>query len=258
VAREKAGILRAGRTAILAAQSDEARRVIAGAAEAIGARIVDAARLAGIRATFDRGLGGTDVTLELAGRELATRVALAGDHQLGNAATAAAAALAVDRQRVATIAPEAIATGLATARWPGRLEAIETGAATVLLDAAHNPHGVEALARFLDRLGRPCVLLFGALADKETSAMLPPLARRARAVVLTRPVSDRALDPAALAATLDPAVPSRLEPEPAAALDTALERARALGIDLVVACGSLYLIGPLRSRLRELAGALPD
>jgi dihydrofolate synthase/folylpolyglutamate synthase len=128
----------------------------------------------------------------------------------------------------------------------------------VLLDAAHNPHGVDALARFLDRLGRPFVLLFGALADKETSAMLPPLARRARAVVLTRPASDRALAPADLAASLDPATPRTLEPEPAAALAAARGRARELGVDLVVACGSLYLIGPLRALLREPDGALRD
>lgn len=258
VAREKAGILRPGRTAIVAAQPVEAARAIADSAAAIGAVLVRAEDLVAMRATLDRGLGGTDVLLSLAGRELATRVALPGDHQLGNAATAAAAALELDRSGVARLDSEAIAAGLAAARWPGRLEAIETGAGTVLLDAAHNPHGVEALVRFLDRLGRPFVLLFGALADKETSAMLPPLARRARAVVLTRPASDRALDPAELAATLDPAIPHALASEPVAALAAARGRARELGVDLVVACGSLYLIGPLRARLRELAGAAGD
>jgi len=258
VAREKAGILRADRTAVVAAQELEADRALADAATGISARLVRAAELVAIRARRDLGLAGTEVDLALPVRTIPARVALAGVHQIGNATTAAAAALELDRSDVARLDPEAIATGLAATSWPGRLEAIETGAGTVLLDAAHNPHGVEALARFLDRLGRPFVLLFGALADKETSAMLPPLARRARAVVLTRPASDRALAPADLAASLDPATPCTLEPEPAAALAAACGRARELGVDLVVACGSLYLIGPLRALLHEPDGAVRD
>jgi dihydrofolate synthase/folylpolyglutamate synthase len=253
VAREKAGILRRDRSAVLAAQASEADRELALAAARAGARIRRAGELVSVRASRDRGLEGTDLDLVLGGAAIQARLALAGEHQVGNAATAVAAARVLDGDGVVPLPAGAIAAGLASARWPGRLEPIPVGGATVLLDAAHNPHGVAALARFLDRLGRPFVLLFGALADKEVTAMLPPLAARARAVVLTRPVSARALDPADLAG-LPGAAPPELEPDPAAALDAALARARELGPGLVVACGSLYLVGPLRAILR----ARPD
>ena len=52
------------------------------------------------------------------------------------------------------IGPDAIRDGAAACRWPGRLEAIELpGGRRILLDAAHNPAGAEALAAFLDRTG---------------------------------------------------------------------------------------------------------
>jgi dihydrofolate synthase/folylpolyglutamate synthase len=259
VAREKAGILRRGRSAVVADQAVEADRALARAAVAIGARMTRTEALVEVRVARDRGLEGTDLTLAIGGIEVATRLALAGAHQVGNAATAVAAARMLDRERVSRLPPAAIAAGLAAARWPGRLEPIPVGGATVLLDAAHNPHGVEALARFLDRLGRPFVLLFGALADKQVGAMLPPLAARARAVVLTRPSSDRALDPGQLAGCLAAGTRPTVEADPGAALDAALAAARGLGTDLVVACGSLYLIGPLRSLLRARPGVdLPD
>lgn len=259
VAREKAGILRRDRSAVVAAQDAEADRALAAAAADVGARYARADGLVGLRPARDLGLAGTEVHLEIGGRSLPARVSLAGAHQLGNAATAAAAALVLDCEGTIAIPTAAITAGLEAVRWPGRLESIPLGDATVLLDAAHNPHGVAALASFLDRLGRPFVLLFGALADKEVSAMLPPLARRARAVVLTRPASDRALGPADLAGLLDPTTAPILEPDPDRALAGALATARRHGTDLVVACGSLYLIGPLRARLRARPGVeLPD
>jgi dihydrofolate synthase/folylpolyglutamate synthase len=251
VAREKAGILRRGRCAVVAAQEREADRALARAASEVGARLRRAGEIVDVRSSRDRGLEGTDLTLVLEQGELATRLALAGAHQIANAATAAAAARVLEGEGVATLPPAAIAAGLAAARWPGRLEPIPAGDATVLLDAAHNPHGVAALAAFLDRIDRPFVLVFGALADKDVASMLPPLAARARAIVLTRPASDRALEPAELARRLGRSAPAVVEADPGAALDTALAAARGAGVDLVVACGSLYLIGRLRSLLRE-------
>ncbi len=81
--------------------------------------------------------------------------------------------------------------------------------------------------------------------------MLPALAAPARRVVLTRPASPRAAEPATLAALLPATTAVAVEPEIAAALDRALEGEP----DLVVACGSIFLIGALRALLRE-RGAL--
>ncbi len=129
-------------------------------------------------------------------------------------------------------------------RLPGRVT-------RVLLDAAHNPDGCAALAAFLDRLGEPFDLLFGALADKEVGAMLPPLSRRARRIVLTRPRSERALAAAELLPHVASSGGATVIDEPAEALARALVGAP----PLLVVAGSLFLIGEMRRLLGERYGA---
>src|SRR5512138_4022327 len=104
-------------------------------------------------------------------------VALAGPHQRGNAALAAAALRELARAGV-PVPEEAIAGGIARARWPGRLEEV----AGVLLDGAHNPDGAAALAAALSALhpGRPVELVFGVLSDKDHHGMLAALGPAAR------------------------------------------------------------------------------
>jgi dihydrofolate synthase/folylpolyglutamate synthase len=193
------------------------------------------------------GLDGLQISLATRRARYELESALAGRHQAWNIATAVVAAEQFEVAGLPAISPAAIAAGVATCRWPGRLEAIRLAgtATTVLLDAAHNPAGCDALVAFLAELDRPFTLLFGALADKDVAAMLPPLAARASRVVLSRPASPRAADPAALAALLPPGPAAALEPEIAAGL----ERARTGGPELVVACGSIFLIGTVRALL---------
>ena len=66
------------------------------------------------------------------------------------------------------------------------------------------------LAEFLAARAARYVLLFGALTDKETGEMLPPLLARAHAAVLTEPASPRARPAADLARTLPPGLPARV------------------------------------------------
>jgi dihydrofolate synthase/folylpolyglutamate synthase len=252
VAREKAGVMRAGRPAVLGPQEPEAERALLGAAREIGARPVDARERARVLAVAPRGLAGSRFEVELDAARLEIDLPLAGEHQVENAAVAIAAAATLAGEGFPALDAGAIRRGLAAVRWPGRLESLTLpgGRATVLLDAAHNPHGVAALARFLAGLGRRFVLVFGALADKDFARMLAPLAANASAVVLTRPESPRALDPARLRALLADPAGARLEPDPALALTTALGLADTSGVDLVVVAGSIYLIAAAR---RELA-----
>lgn len=247
IAAEKAGVLRAGRAAVIAPQAAEADAALARAAAAAGARLRRVAASVEIVVAEFRGLAGHRLELATARGRYRFDLGLAGDHQIDNAATALAAAEELAAARFARLDAGAIARGFAAARWPCRLEALPAGdgRTTVLLDAAHNPDGCAALAAFLDRLGRPFTLLFGALADKDVAGMLPPLAERASAIVLTHPDSPRAAAADALAAHLPAPAAVAIEPEPARALARALQA----GPDLVVACGSLYLVGRLRPRL---------
>ena len=132
VAREKAGIFKAGVPAVVhAVQPPGVLEVLRQAAAQAGA-------------PFEIAPAGWDGPL-----------ALAGAHQRGNAGLAAAALRALRRGGV-TVGELEIARGIATARWPGRLELL----GGVLLDGAHNPDGARALAAALADAhpGRPIEL----------------------------------------------------------------------------------------------------
>ena len=252
IAGEKAGVFRAGRAAVVAAQEPEADRALAAAAAAAGARLRRVADSVRVRQAEFRGLAGHRLELATARASYRFELALAGDHQVDNACAALATAEELATAGFARLAGAAIERGFAAARWPARLESLPAGdgRSIVLLDGAHNPDGCRALARFLDRLGRPYALLFGALADKRVADMLPALAAPATAVVLTRPDSPRAAQPAGLLPLLGArAAEAEVEPAP----ERALARALARSPGLVVACGSLYLVGRLRARLAAAA-----
>ncbi|MGC3997052.1 MAG: folylpolyglutamate synthase/dihydrofolate synthase family protein [Anaeromyxobacter sp.] len=174
-------------------------------------------------------------------------VGLAGPHQRGNAALAAAALRALAGQGV-RLAEADVAGGIAAARWAGRLEAV----GGVLLDGAHNPQGAAALAAALPALhpGRPVELVFGVLSDKDDRAMLAALAPAVRRLHLLAPHTPRARPAAevqALARSLG--IEADLHVDLIGAL--ACARQAAGGDGLVCVAGSLYLVGEARELLQR-------
>jgi dihydrofolate synthase/folylpolyglutamate synthase len=178
-------------------------------------------------------------------------LALAGPHQRGNAGLAAAALRALRRSGV-TVGEYEIARGIATTRWPGRLELV----GGVLLDGAHNPDGARALAAALAELrpGRPVELVFGALGDKDHRGMLAALAGAVRRLHLVAPSTPRARGIAELRSAAESL---GMEADLHAGVGEALGCAGAAARDgaPVVVAGSLYLVGEARGLL--LRGA-PD
>ena len=186
IAYEKAGILKRGAPAIVAAQEKEALRVIEREAIRVGAirRIFDRdyfMRSENGRLVFEDGLGLLDLP----------HPRLAGRHQFGNAATAVAA--------LRTVAPDlpaaAFERGLLEAQWPARLQRLRSGAlvdrapkrAEVWLDGAHNEAGgrvlSEAMADFEEAAPRPLVLICGTLNTKDTEGFLAHFKGLAREVI---------------------------------------------------------------------------
>lgn len=250
IAREKAGILRSGRPAIAWVQRPEARRAIQEVAHEVRADLAWGPGLATIDHAGDRGWSGQRVEMRTPRSHYQLDLPLSGTHQRGNLALAVLAAetlvdLGLDRLRT-----EAIVNGVASTRWPGRQEWLELpGVSPVLLDVAHNPDGAVTLRRSLEQEQGRYVLLFGALADKQVQDVLPPLAERAAAVILTRPESERAIAPEVLAPLVRKDRVTIVE-DRAAALAAALERAP----DFVLVTGSIYLVGSVRIMLRERYG----
>jgi len=211
IAREKAGIFKAGRVAVVGAGGEpEAVPVLVEMAEAVGARVVRA---------------GTDVPWP---------VALPGAHQMRNAACALAATSALG------IAAAAQRAGLAAVRWPGRLEEVDG----VLLDAAHNPQGARALAAALG--AAPFTVVAGISADKDIAGVVLPVASRAARIFATEAPSARALPAGELGAVASRVAPGRVVVEPS--WRAALAQARAVG-GRVVVYGSLFLVGAVRAEL---------
>jgi dihydrofolate synthase / folylpolyglutamate synthase len=256
IAREKAGIFRSGRAALVGVCVDGARQALSEAARQTGAVLHDAAREVTI-SNLATSLDGTRFRLStpLGGYDLATP--LPGAHQAANAALAARAAelLAGDLPAFST---RAIPPGITQTRWPGRLERLAVRGRVVLLDGCHNAPAAEALARFLrdvDLAGR-AVLVFGAMADKDVERMAAILFPSAAAVHLVTAATPRAATAEELvfrtrAARTDCVAASSLE----GALDELLGRPDPDAPPIIVA-GSLYLVGEARTLL--LSGRFED
>ncbi|MBX7194703.1 MAG: bifunctional folylpolyglutamate synthase/dihydrofolate synthase [Sandaracinaceae bacterium] len=246
IAREKAGIVKAGVPVVHAGDApDEARGiavrdVIDGRAKELGAPSIALGRELQLATTRRSGLDVCEVTLgDRRVEGLVTK--LVGAHQLRNAALAVGAMLTAHP----AIDDASIRAGIASVSWPGRLESIECEGVTFLFDAAHNPDGARTLAWFLEATpseGRH-VLLFGAMADKawremlailvphvdEVVAVAPPLGRAEKADVIAREVAGHA----------------------AATVIEGVEESRRLAGQggTVIVCGSIFVLAEARAHV---------
>ena len=251
IAFEKAGIIKPGMAVIVGELPPEADDVVRRAALERGATLVNAREGARVAADMHDGHVTVDLTTPLHAYG-AVRLALAGEHQVGNALVAVRL-LETLREGGMRVGFDAIARGLAEARWPARLERVYLDdGRSVLIDAAHNPDGAAALARYLERChpDRP-PLVFAAMRDKDVDGMLRALLPVTRAVIVTTPATPRAEDPHALAArvlALDPEREVLVEPDPAHAVARALTWA-----PLACVAGSIFLAGAVREALRGRA-----
>jgi len=172
-------------------------------------------------------------------------LALAGDYQLRNAATALDA-LDVLRMQGFFITEEALAQGFAAARWPGRFELLRERP-PFLVDGGHNPQCADALVGNLQSAfgGQPVVFLIGMLRDKDVRAVIETLAPCAKAAVAVTVNDPRAMPCAELASLLREAGVACVEAaciaDAAAAADELAKGAP------VCAFGSLYFTGEVRA-----------
>jgi dihydrofolate synthase/folylpolyglutamate synthase len=203
IAREKAGILKAGVPAVTAPQPPEAEAVIEREARSLGAPL----HRCGREFFYD---GEEEQRLTYRDRQrLLPHLAcpLLGRHQLMNAAVAVAAALVL-RDGGLSIGDEAIAKGLASVRWEGRLEPLQERP-RLLLDGAHNPAAARALAAFLaeekQRVGGSVTVIFGIMRDKAVAEVVAALRPVVDGWIATAPATPRALPADQVAAAIEAA-----------------------------------------------------
>jgi len=256
IAGEKAGIIKPGARVVSAAEHLIARVVIrkrCAEQSAFLVEIEEAFYLEDVTAS-DGCFSFTAIAYD-SGARVPIALKLPGRFQVRNALTALAAARML-AERGAPIDDAAISRGVASTKWPGRLEKINERP-DIYLDGTHNPAGAREIAVFWEQFlpGRKIFLIYGAMRDKAVDEIAGLLFPRAAAVIFTAPAQSRSIS-APLLAEMTGHHANRFEtiPKPVEALNRALELASPE--DVIFVTGSLYLVGELRQEWLSRRGAV--
>ncbi|WP_129668065.1 bifunctional folylpolyglutamate synthase/dihydrofolate synthase [Phytoactinopolyspora endophytica] len=254
IAAEKAGIIKPGSFALLAAQSQPAAEALLRRVAEVGATVARAGVEFGVR-DREMAVGGQMLQLQgLAGPYDDILLPLHGAHQADNAALALAAVEAFVGGGSEGISQEAVQAAFSRVSSPGRLEVLRRGP-VVLVDAAHNQAGAAALAGALSEefAATPMVAVVAILAEKDVEGILSALEPVVESVVVTVNSSPRCLPPQdVVPVAVDVFGEDRVHqasPLPEA-IDVGLtlaERAGSIGGHGVVITGSVVTVGDARA-----------
>jgi dihydrofolate synthase/folylpolyglutamate synthase len=261
IAIEKAGIIKPGAVAVLAQQEPEVAEILLARIAEVGASVAREGPEFGVVSRVPA-VGGQVVSLRgLRGRYDDVFLPLYGGHQAENAAVALASVEAF----VGGTEPlddELVRAAFAQVTSPGRLEIVRTGP-TILLDAAHNPHGAEATAAALEDSFTldPLIGVIGVMEDKDAEGLLAAFEPHLAHVVCTQNSTERALPANELAAVATEVFGEdrvTVEPRLADAIDQAVALAEAgsaasasIGSGGVLITGSVITAGQARTMLRR-------
>ncbi len=247
IAREKAGIIKKNGVCVTAAAQRKVVNVLTGVCRGQHARLLRLGSDFKIKMHQDESM-----SYEGQNRKINRLVVpLRGGHQLSNMALALAAVEILENKGY-RIDDQAIHQGLAKTRWEARLEILRQNP-LFLLDGAHNPAGMAALCRVLEKdfSGRRLIIIFSALADKDYRRMLQKIAPLAYKIFLPPLKTKRAVAPQVLATfTASLGYPALMPENVTVSVLQALQCADQ--DDLICACGSLYLAGEVKQIFPEL------
>ena len=257
IAEEKSGIIKADSVTVSGLQDEDVARVLLDRVEEVGgSRIVFEGNDFGVLAR-EVAIGGQQVSLRgLAGEYADLFLPLHGAHQASNLATAVAAVESFLGGGEQPLDAEVLTAACAAMSSPGRLEIVRRSP-TVLVDAAHNPHGARSLVAALEEsfAFTRLVGLIGIVADKDATGMLEVLEPVLDHVVISRSSSPRAMSPeqlGALAVEIFGESRVTVVPHLPDALDEAVALAEANGMGGgVIATGSVITAGEVRMLLGQ-------
>jgi dihydrofolate synthase/folylpolyglutamate synthase len=249
IAREKAGILKAGCPAVVGQLPEEARAVVQQRIIELGCPVVwtEPAVELGTAKTQTQG---EERRVEYQG--IKYPLPLLGDFQLNNSALAIAS-LQILCSQGWEISEDAIASGMAKTQWIGRLQWTSWRNHRLLIDGAHNPAAAIALRQYVDTLEKsPIHWVMGMLSTKDHADIFSALLRKGDRLYLV-PVPDHSsADPEYLATLAQNICPEladcRTYPDLTAGLEAAISPE-----SLLVLCGSLYLLGHFLEQNRSAA-----
>jgi dihydrofolate synthase/folylpolyglutamate synthase len=255
IAREKAGIIKPGVPVVVGNLPAEAMQVVHAVARGQGAALIEAHADVGTDVAMQDGRARISL-MTPAGHYGPLTLSLRGSHQVANAIVATRL-LETARSRGLQVSGSAIEEALAETEWPARLELLSLDdGRRVLIDAAHNPDGAQALAAYL-RQWHPekPTLVISVMRDKDVDQIIATLIPVTSTVIATRAPSPRAIAEGELATRIadvqkrlgrDVAVATIADPE--AAVAAALEKS-----PTVCVAGSIFLAGAVRDALNRRA-----
>ncbi|ROP64466.1 folylpolyglutamate synthase/dihydrofolate synthase family protein [Curtobacterium sp. ZW137] len=249
IARTKSGIIKPSSAVVSSAQVPEALAELVRAAELTESTLAVEGTGFSV-ADVTPAVGGQLITVQgVAGRYDDLFLPLFGVHQAHNAAVAIAAVESFIGRGTQALDEDVLSEGLAGATSPGRLQPIAQDP-TVVVDAAHNPHGAKALADALPVAfpSEHVVGVVGILADKDARGFVRALKDTIATFVVTQPPGERALDADEFARIIvDEVGNDRVVVEPS--LTQALQEARDLADEaeaedaMVLVAGSIVMVG---------------
>lgn len=242
IAGEKAGVMRAGQPVICGRMSPDSSEALKKKALEVGAQI----EFLGLdfNNKFNN-LSRISTFIQNNAKQFEFTSMLDGRHQVDNMSVAIRAA----RHCGASIA--ACQHGVSSVFWPGRLEQGVLFGRKLVMDAAHNPAGIDSMLSFLhDRNIKQATFVFGVLETKDWRAMVKKISSFAGSVIILKPDSSIAVSADQIKDEFELYDVSSAIAAGVGELLTTLDNAEEKLP--IVACGSIYMIGALRAKLVEL------
>lgn len=250
IAGEKAGILKAGADAIVGPLPPEAKAVVQARANEIGSPLTWVSPAHVVPKQTDQSKQSDSSLLIYEGIQYPQT--LLGEHQRVNSACAIAALQSL-RHQGWQISDEAIAEGMRTVRWPGRLQQVQYQGRELLIDGAHNRDSARSLRAYISRTypNQPMTWLMGMLETKDHEGVFSELLRKGDRLHLVRVPGHLSANPADLSAIAKRICPElsavELHEDLSAALKAVMSPSSSQSNTNIsappVLCGSLYLIG---------------
>ena len=249
IAKEKCGIIK-NSPVISYPQVEEAMSVIEKTCKEKNVQLIKASLDSIIDVKANKENNTQIIEFNLNNRSITVEHSLLGEHQVKNTLVALNV---IDKfsELVKPISDEVIKRGLLKTKWIGRMEVMRKKP-LVVIDGAHNFDGIKSLKNSVETYFdyKNIILVLGILGDKEVEKMVENISSIAKTVIITEPHNDRAKNIDEMGEYLE-----ALNKTYEKILDYNKAYKRALDLadedDLILVCGSLYMIGDMRKVIRN-------
>ncbi|MGL5634483.1 MAG: bifunctional folylpolyglutamate synthase/dihydrofolate synthase [Sarcina sp.] len=248
IANEKCGIIKDALT-VSYPQVLEAMEVIEDNCNKKGVELIKASEDSIKSVTIDKDLNLQTIEYNISGRNIRVTTQLLGEHQIKNTLFAINIIDAFSKIEQ-KISDEAIIKGIRKTKWIGRMEIMKK-TPLVVIDGAHNIDGIKAIKNSVEKYFNynKIILILGILSDKDVEGMVKTISELSDNIILTEPHSERAGGSEQMISYLEA---ENKHYERILEYDKAYERALEIASDddLILICGSLYMIGDMRKVIR--------